>query len=206
MLEPAFKENILLFVNDTAIADHYWKEITDAYSSTNRYYHNLDHLNNLYQQLLPVKEKIHHWPVILFSIAYHDIIYNPRKKDNEAKSADVAVERLQSIKLNTERITDCKQQILATACHQFSNNSDVNYFTDADLSILGAPLSSYLDYAAAIRKEYKMYPGFLYKPGRIKVLNYFLSLDRIFKTDHFHTLYEEQARRNLLYEIELLGG
>lgn len=101
---------------------------------------------------------------------------------------------------------NCRQQILATAGHLVSDNSDVNYFTDADLSILGASLSGYLDYAAAIRKEYKMYPGFLYKPGRIKVLKYFLSLDRIFKTDHFQGLYEEHARRNLLHEIQLLGG
>lgn len=202
MLEQDFKS----LINDTATADRYWKEITHAYSSKSRHYHNLDHLDNLYQQLLPVKENIHDWSIILFSIAYHDIIYNPRKKDNEAKSAELAVERLHALLIDENRIAHCKQQILATAGHLVSDNSDINYFTDADLSILGAPLSHYLDYAAAIRKEYKMYPGFLYKPGRIKVLKYFLSLDRIFKTSHFHQLYEVSSRSNLLHEIQLLDG
>lgn len=206
MFEPAFKEIIESLISNPAIADRYWKEITDAYSSKGRHYHNLDHIDNLYGQLLPVKEKIHDWPVVLFSIAYHDIIYNPRKKDNEAKSAELAVERLQALTIDAERVASCKQQILATAGHLLSDNSDINYFTDADLSILGAPLSNYLEYATAIRKEYKIYPGFLYKPGRIKVLKYFLALDRIFKTDHFYQLYEASARSNLLHEIKLLGG
>ncbi|HEX2627964.1 MAG TPA: hypothetical protein VHM26_03105 [Chitinophagaceae bacterium] len=206
MFEIAFKENLASLIDPTAVIELYWKEIADAYSSKNRHYHNLDHLNNLYQQLLPVKDNIRDWPIIIFSIAYHDLVYNSRKKDNEVKSAERAVERLQAIRINTDRIDHCKQQILATAGHLISDNSDVNYFTDADLSILGVSQSNYLDYASAIRKEYKMYPGFLYKPGRIKVLKYFLSLDRIFKTDHFHALYEVAARNNLAHEIQLLGG
>jgi predicted metal-dependent HD superfamily phosphohydrolase len=45
-----------------------------------------------------------------------------------------------------------------------------------------------------------MYPDFLYKPGRRKVLTHFLEMERIFKSDHFYQKYEEQARKNLLFE------
>jgi predicted metal-dependent HD superfamily phosphohydrolase len=39
---------------------------------------------------------------------------------------------------------------------------------DADLSILGKDLDTYLAYTKMIRKEYSIYPDFLYKPGRKK--------------------------------------
>lgn len=53
------------------------------------------------------------------------------------------------------------------------------------------------NYTKQIRKEYSIYPDFLYKPGRKKVLEHFLQLENIFKTDYFKTKYEVQARKNI---------
>ncbi len=61
---------------------------------------------------------------------------------------------------------------------------------DADLSILGQDLEIYLGYTREIRKEYSIYPDVLYKPGRKKVLRYFLDLESIFKTDYSKEKYE----------------
>lgn len=44
----------------------------------------------------------------------------------------------------------------------------------------------------------------MYVPGRKKVLNYFLAMPRIFKTNHFYEKYEEAARKNLEDELERL--
>lgn len=44
----------------------------------------------------------------------------------------------------------------------------------------------------------------MYVPGRKKVLNHFLALPRIFKTNHFYEKYEEAARKNLEDELERL--
>ena len=90
--------------------------------------------------------------------------------------------------------------ILATKKHELSNDPDTNYFLDADLSILGSDRKSYERYATAIRQEYIEVPDALYVPGRLKVLAHFLSMERIYKTDHFKNLLEIQARNNL--EIE----
>ncbi|HET7178254.1 MAG TPA: hypothetical protein VFI14_00955 [Chryseosolibacter sp.] len=54
-----------------------------------------------------------------------------------------------------------------------------------------------------MRREYSMYPDFLYRPGRRKVLQYFLDMERIFKTEEFASKFEKQARGNLERE---LGG
>ncbi len=53
---------------------------------------------------------------------------------------------------------------------------DINYLLDADLSVLGKDRETYLVYTQMIRKEYSIYPDFLYKPGRKKFLNIFWSL------------------------------
>ncbi|MFD2921463.1 hypothetical protein ACFS6H_17175 [Terrimonas rubra] len=101
-------------------------------------------------------------------------------------------------------ISNCAAQILATKAHQASTDPDTNYFTDADLSILGQPWEVYETYYKNVRKEYAMYPDFLYNPGRKKVLQHFLSMDRIFKTNHFFGLLEAPARANLQREWTLL--
>jgi len=102
------------------------------------------------------------------------------------------------------QVNNCTAQILATKKHTWSNDSDTNYFTDADLSILGSPPAVYKAYVQSIRKEYKLYPDFVYNPGRQKVLKHFLDMPAIFKTAHFTNKYESQARMNLQEELRSL--
>ena len=55
-----------------------------------------------------------------------------------------------------------------------------------------------------MRKEYSVYPDFMYKKGRTEVLQQFLSMQSIFKTDHFYHLREEKAKENIHQELALL--
>jgi predicted metal-dependent HD superfamily phosphohydrolase len=204
MFEEHYKAVLSGLKIDPAILDKCWKDIQIAYSNNNRYYHNLTHLDNLLTELLPIKECIHSWPVVILSIAYHDIVYSTLKSNNEEKSAAYALTCLTQLGVNTSIGEKCATQILATKGHAVSQDIDTNYFTDADLAILGAHSENYRYYATSIRKEYKFYPDFLYVPGRKKVLNHFLALPRIFKTNHFYEKYEEAARKNLEDELERL--
>lgn len=74
-----------------------------------------------------------------------------------------------------------------------------------DLSILGADWDIYQTYIKNIRTEYKIYPDFAYNKGRIKVLQHFLDLEKIYKTAELQERFESQARRNLQQEIALLS-
>jgi predicted metal-dependent HD superfamily phosphohydrolase len=67
---------------------------------------------------------------------------------------------------------------------------------------LGQPWGEYTQYAKNVRKEYAIYPDLLYNPGRRKVLNHFLSMERIFKTSHFFEKFEATARLNMSKEME----
>lgn len=136
---------------------------------------------------------------------YHDLVYDAKKQDNEEQSALLAEKRLTALSVPEAIISLCKEIILATKSHLVSANSDVNLFTDADLSILGKPWEQYEIYYKQIREEYSVYPDLLYKPGRRKVLKHFLAMERIFKTDVFREKYEKQARRNLGRELEVIS-
>lgn len=155
-------------------------------------------------ELEKVKNEISDYDASLFSVFYHDIIYKATSKDNEEKSAEIAKIRLEKLNISSDRISNIFNQILATKSHKRSDDSDTNFLLDADLAILGKDWNSYENYTNQIRDEYSIYPDFLYKPGRKKVLIHFLEFDEIFKTDHFKEKYERIARENIQQEINIL--
>jgi predicted metal-dependent HD superfamily phosphohydrolase len=109
---------------------------------------------------------------------------------------------MKSLEVSEEIVARVVEMILATKTHVVSENQDINYFTDADLSILGKDWEVYNQYAKQVRNEYAIYPDLLYNPGRKKVLKHFLEMNQIYKTDYFTQKYEEQARLNLSRELE----
>ena len=204
MLKQTFHKLISKYSSDDELKDTFWNEIEIHYSHKKRHYHSLTHLENLLSQLQEIKSQIKDWDTVLFSLFYHDIIYDVKSQKNEENSAVLAKERLTTIGYPKHKIENCYHQILATKSHSLSDNSDTNLFTDADLSILGTDWQVYDNYIAAIRKEYAIYPDLLYKPGRKKVLKHFIKMDRIFKSEFFYSKYENQALQNIQQELRLL--
>ncbi|WP_213278415.1 HD domain-containing protein [Chryseobacterium indologenes] len=203
-LKNQFDQLCSLFTEDEQLINSLWKEIETKYSEKGRHYHNLLHIENMFNELEMVKSNISDFTAISFSVFYHDIIYDATSKTNEEKSAAKAEKRLAELYLDKNKISIIAEQILATKSHQRSDHEDTNYLLDADLSVLGKDFKTYLKYTQNIRKEYSIYPDFLYKPGRKKVLKHFLELESIFKTDYFKQKYEAQAKENITGELRLL--
>jgi predicted metal-dependent HD superfamily phosphohydrolase len=204
MLENVFIKLVRRYTDEQHLANELWNELVKDYSSPQRYYHTLEHLEHLLTQLAEIDTLLHDRDTVLFTLYYHDIVYNPLKSDNEEKSAARAAKRMQQLSIPAQKIALCQAQILATKSHQHASDSDTNYFTDADLSILGQHWETYAAYYKNVRKEYAIYPDFMYNPGRKKVLKHFLAMERIFKTDFFFQKYEQQARQNILQELTTL--
>ena len=203
-LNSIFSNLISKFSNDEKLKHDYWQEIEKSYSQKSRKYHNLAHLENMILELENVKDEISDFDTLLFSVFYHDIVYKATSKDNEEKSAEIAKKRLEKINISNERIIKIYNQILATKSHKKSDDSDTNFLLDADLAILGKDWNVYENYVRQIREEYSIYPDFLYKPGRKKVLTHFLEFEEIFKTEYFQEKYEKMARENIQREISML--
>ncbi|WP_310556852.1 hypothetical protein [Flavobacterium sp.] len=186
---------------ENAIQKH-WLDLEKAYSTKSRQYHNLNHLNEMIACYDLYKSNLKHPNEVLYAIFYHDIIYKVTRKDNELKSAQYAVALLPAnAKLDKELVFD---MICATKHHQYNGNEDTNWLIDFDLKILSKDWDDYKIYFEQIRKEYKMYPNFLYNPGRKKALEHFLENEFIFQTAEFRNKHEAQARENIKCEIELL--
>lgn len=187
------------------LVDSQWAKIDKAYCASSRKYHNMHHLEAMYGHLVEVKEFIQDWPSIMYALIFHDVVYNVLKKDNEEKSAAYArhfLEQIPNISIDAiELVNNC---IVATKAHHYNANMDINFLLDADLSILGAQWPEYEKYYHRIRQEYKYYPDFLYNPGRIKVLEHFVNMDQIYKTDYFKNRMEVRAKENLKRELNIM--
>jgi predicted metal-dependent HD superfamily phosphohydrolase len=179
-----------------------WLNLEKAYSGKSRHYHNLIHIQDMIACYETYFDQLQFPNAVLYSIFYHDYIYISSKKDNELKSAEFAVKILpKETTLNSELVFD---MICATQQHQHNEIEDINWLIDFDLKILAKDWDDYKIYFEQIRKEYRIYPDFLYKPGRAKALKHFLENEFIFQTDEFRGLYEEKARQNIENEISLL--
>lgn len=201
MFEQVFRKELSLITSDQKLIENFFREIKDKYSESHRHYHNLQHLDFLTKELLPLQETIHDWTVLVISIAFHDFVYNVSKTDNEERSAEFAYGKLTQLQIEEDRKQKCVQQILATRKHVLHTDSDINHFIDADLAILGANPVSYKHYSQQIRAEYGIYPDDVYFAGRKKVLQHFLGMHSIYKTIYFRNRYEGQARENIKAEL-----
>jgi predicted metal-dependent HD superfamily phosphohydrolase len=135
VLKNVFYDLLINYTDNQTLIEELWDEIVKNYTSKKRYYHTLAHLENLLLQLNDVRGEIQNWNTILFTLFYHDIIYNALKSNNEEKSAELAKIRMTQISVSRDEIERCEQQILATKSHMKYRDADTNYFTDADLSV-----------------------------------------------------------------------
>ena len=205
LLHDHFCKLLHRYSPDPALSETLWKEIHIMYGHPSRHYHNLNHLVSMYANLLPVSNRLSNADAVWFAMYYHDIIYSTTRRDNEEKSAILAGKRLHSISFPDRDIQHCQTLIRATQHHTLSTDPDINYFIDADLAILGTSPEQYIRYTEQIRREYRIYPDIIYKPGRRKVIQHFLEMPGIYKTSFFKEQFEKQAMDNLHNELETLN-
>lgn len=203
-IKTTFQHLFATYSEDRHLFTSFWTEIEIRYCAKNRHHHNLVHIEHVINELKSIQTEVLDWDVLLFSAFYHDIVYQSTAKDNEELSAAFAQCRLSKIQFPETKIKHVVNQILATKTHEFSSDLDTHYFLDADLSILGHDWESYEQYSTSIKKEYAIYPDFLYNLGRKKALIHFLSRQGIFQTPYFKNKYEKQARINIQREIDTL--
>jgi len=202
-MKEKFLNLIRKYSNNEDYNSECWTEIENNYLSKSRHYHNLEHIENMFSELDKVESQIKELDTLQFAIYYHDIVYKPTKNDNEHQSALIFEKRISETSFTNLR--GCMAQIEATKEHKSSNDNDINILLDLDLSILGKSPKEYKKYYKNIRKEYQIYPNFMYRKGRRKVLKNILRLDFIYKTDFFKQEYENQAKENLRLELKQLN-
>jgi predicted metal-dependent HD superfamily phosphohydrolase len=190
---------------DTPLINDLLNELLRKYSGRQRHYHNLSHIAALLSMSDAFAAELHHKDTVDFSIFYHDIIYNTLRSDNEARSAAHANQCLRMIMIPPDTCEAVEIFINATKTHTISCEvfrSDLEYFLDFDMSILGADEPAYREYVKQVRREYAFYPDALFRKGRRQFLQSALQSAHIFHTAHFRASHEAQARANMQRELE----
>jgi len=170
-------------------------KLMKAYSEPHRYYHTVRHLEECFAQFDLLKADAERPAEVQLALWFHDAIYDPRRSDNEERSAQWAFEAMNTVSPDAaERV---KGLVMVTRHEAVPHGIDAKIVVDVDLSILGAAEKRFDEYEAQIREEYAWVPRPLYRRGRRKVLEGFLERPTIFGTAKFVARYEAQARRNL---------
>lgn len=178
--------------------------VRSAYDSPGRAYHAWAHI------LACVVEFRHmtfnHPRAVLLALLFHDAIYVAGRKDNEAKSAELAVLTLAELSDVTEsEREEISAMILFTASHHAIGkpSRDAMKMLDIDLSILGAEWPIYEAYAAGVRREFcpAVVSDFKFNIGRLKFLRSVQQQKNIFLTEEMRSRREQAAKENIAREI-----
>lgn len=175
------------------------------YATPPRAYHNFAHVREVLRHYAQVTAGPG-WESPLepyLAVLYHDAIYEAGRRDNESRSARLAIEQIArwcpDAGVDSDRVA---QLIDLTARHgtlgQAEVDRDAALFLDCDMAILGAAPAVFDAYDRGIAAEYRGHvPDFLFKLNRRRFLKALLARERIYLSDFFHDRYDAQARHNL---------
>jgi predicted metal-dependent HD superfamily phosphohydrolase len=186
------------------------EEAVRAYGEPHRHYHTLDHIAALLVLLDRHGADYSDRDALSLAIMFHDVVYDPRRPDNEAASAAWAAARLECLGFPAASRTKIARYVLATRHDRplgatDAGEADLVLLLDLDLSVLATQPDDYRAYAQAVRREYEFVPDSLYRPGRRRVLEGFLLRERIYLTGRLRAAWEEAARANLAAEVAELA-
>lgn len=200
-----------------------WQILSEYYNAPHRHYHTLRHVAFLLNEWQKHQDQLINADMVALAIYYHDIIYEPLRKDNEYQSALFFADNFASVlsqqqiqvvmsliemtakhSLDSQRIDDEIQDDLYPKIQQFK--ADAALFLDMDLSILGMPWVQYKAYAKAVRLEYIQIESAQYQQGRKQVLQRLLAKPYLYLTSYYRQTHEQQARQNIQQELQVLAS
>lgn len=167
-----------------------------AYSEKQRAYHTVQHLYECLTLLESVKPYLNDAYAVALALWFHDAVYDPQAKDNELKSAEL-FEQYLSADLSDQTVIKIKQWILATQKHASTDELDLQFLLDIDLSILAASPARFVEYEQQIQQEYAWVEPELYAGKRKEVLQHFYQTEPLYQTEYFQQNFELQAKQNL---------
>jgi predicted metal-dependent HD superfamily phosphohydrolase len=150
-------------------------EVRRRYSEPQRHFHTTNHLNDVLRQIFGTSfQNLEDLVSMVISGVFHDIIYDPKRKDNEERCVELlddytdisSIEEKEKVESIIEK---SKKIILATKSHDKIHEL-ISVFNDIDCSILDRSFKDLLKWEEQIYKEYEFAGWEQYKERRIKFL------------------------------------
>ena len=183
------------------------QDLLTRYAEPHRRYHDVHHVAAVVARAreLAAQVGLDQPHATLLAAWFHDAVYDPRARDNEQRSADLARTSLTERGVAPTLVARVAELVLATADHVPPvGDVEAAVLLDADLAILGAAPADYDRYAAAVREEYGFVPDDVFRAGRRAVLESLASRP-LFHTEPMRGA-ESTARANIARELAALDG
>ena len=171
---------------------HRGRNLLARWDEPHRHYHTSVHLQSCIERWERLRDQLQAPSLVGLTLLYHDAIYDPQARDNEAASAGLARIDLVGLGMADRRIAEVEHLIHATDHRQKSAHPDAAAVIDIDLAILGAEAQAYRRYVHG------------WRTGRAQVLGHFLERSRLFTSGLLDEL-EDPARRNMRHELDGLN-
>lgn len=184
-----------------------WRtELERRWAEPHRHHHDLSHLRHVLVSLDELLDDGAEFDpdVVRRAAWFHDAIYDPRRDDNEERSARLALDLLAA----DEKPVEVARLVRITRTHDvLPGDANAAALCDADLSILASDEIRYRQYAHAVRREYAHVPEERFAHARAAILQGLMRRPVLFSTVPGRTRWESAARANLTAEVaELLGA
>ncbi|MER7130047.1 HD domain-containing protein [Streptosporangium saharense] len=182
-------------------ADRLGADLLSRYGEPHRRYHTTTHLETVLDHVDALAGSAVNPDLVRLAAWFHDAVYDPRRGDNEERSARIAERALPELGVSPEAVATVARLVRLTVTHAPGpGDADGAVLCDADLAILASSPEEYAAYTAAVREEYSFVPEEDFRRGRAAVLRSLLDLPAIF---HIADL-EARARTNIHAELERL--
>ena len=191
--------------------------IKTMHCEPHRHYHTLRHLHHLFSLMDSYEQDIYDKNVLTLAILFHDIVYDPKSRDNEVNSMrlfqEFAAEAAQdeSGKFSEKVVLLVSEFILATKLHEVDptrvtpgshEHSDLMYFLAFDMAILASSPEDYLIYCQRIRKEYIHVEEKAYCTRRAEFLRKCIADEQEEGKSVLHSKLGNDANRQLLINLQ----
>lgn len=182
-----------------------YRALAAAWAEPHRRYHTTEHLVDCLAQLDAAPDDGADRVAVEAALWFHDAVYQPGARDNEARSAEWAERALVGAGATGEIATEVARLVRLSDHAEPPTDPSGRLLCDVDLAILGSAPAAYAAYERGIRAEYAWVPEPEFRAGRRRVLERLLSRDPLFSTPHFRRRYETTARGNLARALERLS-
>ena len=204
-----FAHLVVRLGGDAGEAAESFERLSEAYNAPHRRYHNLTHLAECLQQLdaaqrLSSKHSGVNIDLVELALWFHDAVYEPLARDNEARSAALLLKECEQM-LIPEVTRQRAAELVRTTEHgvqtapgpEVALRPEAALLHDVDLAILAADPLRFEEYEQAIAEEFAAVSGWRFRLGRGRFLASLLARGPLFLTEAFQERYEQRARAQL---------
>ncbi len=184
-----------------------FEELLRRYAEPHRHHHDTRHLAEVMDVVDELAGQADDVEVVRLAAWFHDAVYEPRRADNEERSAALAEQVLPRLGMPDAQTREVARLVRLTTRHDPApGDRNGALLCDADLAVLASPETRYREYAAAVRAEHAELDDPDFASGRAEVLRDLLARDTLFHTEPGRARWEAKARLNVHRELTELTG